>query len=753
MKASDGNTQPLINSIKAAIKGQGRGGAQQGNQVNQPEKSSSRRRAVDVAPLGRILRKYGYFDAQANASDALLDEPLIFSNPRTAWGAMVGARSIFQTFQHGKHVVDSSGILPTTVAMYSKVMTNFHLPQLGALYWGKLRDWCGFLSADFARRSAAARPDEEVVLDMPEIIELATATANKIMRTIAATKIPDALMWIGQTCGIPDFHRQEIMQMMSVELDLARTIAMQCLRHQKLLDGSAAEPDRDPNGPKRPWSATHNAVAFGSLEMLELVLKREGPQLQHQLNPLEVAVTCGWAHLVAPLLAHGYSPAVEDLFGRNPIDIACMQRWSEGEIVSAFGASSYQRCISGGVVEPKNDRLIPAAPDMPPDTAPPASAALPYDGTAFTAAGGWGSSSLNEQPPSHCDFDVRVGLTPLEFARDYASVRRPVLMRGGQVGAGWDELREKWRRDAIAANHPHLTFQTSHIVYGKKNGMDAVDLGIADYLQYVRDSRQTDADGNFQTANSTDGQYIFEAGTPVAKQKDPELWSRMQLPSVIANAPDGSLYLNFQPHFYLGPPGTGAPMHNHRNAFNALVYGRKRWVVMPQRFTMWSLRHINTWLDKDYRRLKDKYGEHAVLDCIQEPGDIMYVPKFWAHGVLNLAESVGYAMEFDYAQSALTREARDQKQKNGKGGGESGGGKQGSRRGGRHGGESAANTDVGENAADLSKLRIKVLRKMLKEAFNDECKGCLSKAEFVEKIMAHRAAGGGGGGGSGKDEL
>ena len=31
--------------------------------------------------------------------------------------------------------------------------------------------------------------------------------------------------------------------------------------------------------------------------------------------------------------------------------------------------------------------------------------------------------------------------------------------------------------------------------------------------------------------------------------------------------------------FYLGPPGSGTPMHAHRDAFNFLVYGRKRWFV------------------------------------------------------------------------------------------------------------------------------------------------------------------------------
>lgn len=38
------------------------------------------------------------------------------------------------------------------------------------------------------------------------------------------------------------------------------------------------------------------------------------------------------------------------------------------------------------------------------------------------------------------------------------------------------------------------------------------------------------------------------------------------------------------------------------------------------------------------------------LQCIQESGDIVYVPDGWAHGMENLAETVGYVLEFDWAR-------------------------------------------------------------------------------------------------------
>lgn len=36
----------------------------------------------------------------------------------------------------------------------------------------------------------------------------------------------------------------------------------------------------------------------------------------------------------------------------------------------------------------------------------------------------------------------------------------------------------------------------------------------------------------------------------------------------------------------------------------------------------------------------------VVHECIQEQGDVLYIPEHWSHAVLNLAESVGIATEF-----------------------------------------------------------------------------------------------------------
>ena len=39
---------------------------------------------------------------------------------------------------------------------------------------------------------------------------------------------------------------------------------------------------------------------------------------------------------------------------------------------------------------------------------------------------------------------------------------------------------------------------------------------------------------------------------------------------------------------------------------------------------------------------------------MQESGDIMFVPQMWGHGVMNMAESIGFAQEFLFGGSEFS---------------------------------------------------------------------------------------------------
>ena len=92
----------------------------------------------------------------------------------------------------------------------------------------------------------------------------------------------------------------------------------------------------------------------------------------------------------------------------------------------------------------------------------------------------------------------------------------------------------------------------------------------------------------------------------------------------------------------VGGSGSGAPMHFHQDAFNALAVGTKRWVLRPPSEATLSTEHPLSWL----RRNSQQLLAEGTKSCTQSAGDVLYVPDSWSHLVLNLEESVAVAVEF-----------------------------------------------------------------------------------------------------------
>ena len=92
----------------------------------------------------------------------------------------------------------------------------------------------------------------------------------------------------------------------------------------------------------------------------------------------------------------------------------------------------------------------------------------------------------------------------------------------------------------------------------------------------------------------------------------------------------------------IGPEGSGAPAHFHIDAVNLAVAGRKRWFFWLPTTRFWSSMPVLDWFRTKYK----KDTKPRPLECVQEPGDIIYVPDLYAHGVLNAEETIAVATEF-----------------------------------------------------------------------------------------------------------
>ena len=106
----------------------------------------------------------------------------------------------------------------------------------------------------------------------------------------------------------------------------------------------------------------------------------------------------------------------------------------------------------------------------------------------------------------------------------------------------------------------------------------------------------------------------------------------------------------------LGGLGSGLPWHTHGETWIAAVYGRKAWFVYPPGSARSSqrgspLHDANTWLERTWPTLAE---EERPLHCVQQGGEIVYLPAGWAHLTVNLDEVIGAG-----AQSNLRAEDID----------------------------------------------------------------------------------------------
>lgn len=103
--------------------------------------------------------------------------------------------------------------------------------------------------------------------------------------------------------------------------------------------------------------------------------------------------------------------------------------------------------------------------------------------------------------------------------------------------------------------------------------------------------------------------------------------------------------------------------HFHGDAWNALVFGRKQWFLHPPTRSFFARTGVRAldWATQTYAGLcthettvsdselppPGNEAEWAELRCVQEAGDVIYVPRLWGHAVINLKQSVGAAVEFE----------------------------------------------------------------------------------------------------------
>ncbi len=113
----------------------------------------------------------------------------------------------------------------------------------------------------------------------------------------------------------------------------------------------------------------------------------------------------------------------------------------------------------------------------------------------------------------------------------------------------------------------------------------------------------------------------------------------------------------------IGPAKSGSSFHKDPNctsAWNALITGKKKWIMFPPHITPPGVHasenglHVATsvsiieWFLNFYEASKEL--EYQPRECVVQAGEVIFVPRGWWHLVINLEESV--ALTQNYVSSA-----------------------------------------------------------------------------------------------------
>ena len=245
-------------------------------------------------------------------------------------------------------------------------------------------------------------------------------------------------------------------------------------------------------------------------------------------------------------------------------------------------------------------------------------------------------------------------------AEDYMD--RPLVLKGFMDD--WPAMQSnsgnKWQRNKLVEKHgkKYVVLDTEQMGAYSRGKTDTKFHGLAKALASFRK----------QPVGSLEGAQVVLDSTIL--RGVPALYDDVHMGQPIPNI--FSSWLNEKAEqtddawleLHIGPSRAGLPFHANAGPSSlALLHGIKRWFVYPPGASQLPVQKegsplysVFTWFSKVYPYLKSSglpkppqqrsvsMGEDSPgftpLECVQRPGDIMYIPTGWSQQHMNIGESV-----------------------------------------------------------------------------------------------------------------
>jgi len=250
------------------------------------------------------------------------------------------------------------------------------------------------------------------------------------------------------------------------------------------------------------------------------------------------------------------------------------------------------------------------------------------------ADGGWATEPVAELNSRVRNIERRHRLSPEEFLAEYAHKNRPVLLTG--LLDDWPAW-QAWTRAAFLERHGDTLVQvrrSSDVTDDNyQEGRQRPRMALRDYLDQVMGKA---------ASGERDPLYLFGLNPFEGLVRDYHSPPQFLGPTYRFD----EVQRREKALFYVGPAYSGVSFHQHTAAWNALLFGYKRWFLLPPFHfhgptTITMREWASTW--------RERFGS-ALYECVQQPGEVLFVPQYWYHAVLNVSDCVGIAVEMGIHQ-------------------------------------------------------------------------------------------------------
>ena len=226
--------------------------------------------------------------------------------------------------------------------------------------------------------------------------------------------------------------------------------------------------------------------------------------------------------------------------------------------------------------------------------------------------------------------------------------RSPVVIEGLARAEGWPAFT-RWQKqellDRVGNRLVHVRDDTADDRIKQKNGYGGSKrITFRKYITQAFELRPS-APGTplrklGEVNYAIDQNFLAEGGR--------ELMEDFHAPAALASLTKGVPLAEQQaPFMFTGARGSGVGFHRHGEAWNAVVFGRKRWFLFKPEYRS-PLLGVDPELSLDglgwfrgfYRQVLDGTAV-APVECVTGPGDVIYIPASWHHATVNIQDTIG----------------------------------------------------------------------------------------------------------------